>query len=48
LDSQEYRDIPTFLRNRKKEQRIEIDKGKLSTISIDDLEIPTFLRKQMD
>jgi cell division protein FtsZ len=48
LDSQEYRDIPTFLRNKKKEERVEIDKGKLSTISIDDLEIPTFLRKQMD
>jgi len=48
LDSQEYRDIPTFLRNRKKESRIEIDKGKFNTISFDDLEIPTFLRKQMD
>ncbi|MCK4234874.1 cell division protein FtsZ [candidate division WOR-3 bacterium] len=48
LKSQEYRDIPTFLRHKKKEERIEIDKGKLSTISIDDLEIPTFLRKQMD
>jgi cell division GTPase FtsZ len=48
LDSQEYRDIPTFLRNRKKEHRIEIEQGKLSTISVDDLEIPTFLRKQMD
>lgn len=48
LNSPEYRDIPTFLRNRKKEQRIEISEGKLNTISIDDLEIPTFLRKQMD
>ena len=48
LESVEYRDIPTFLRNRKKEQRIEISEGKLNTISIDDLEIPTFLRKQMD
>ena len=48
LKTQEYRDIPTFLRNRKKEERIVIEKGKLSTISIDDLEIPTFLRKQMD
>jgi cell division protein FtsZ len=48
FDSQQYRDIPTFLRNRKKEHRIEIEQGKLSTISVDDLEIPTFLRKQMD
>lgn len=48
LGSQQYRDIPTFLRNRKKEHRIEIEQGKLSTISVDDLEIPTFLRKQMD
>jgi len=48
IDSAEYRDIPAFLRNRKKEERIIIDKGKLNTISIDDLEIPTFLRKQMD
>jgi cell division protein FtsZ len=48
LKAQEYRDIPTFLRNRKKEERVVVEKGKLSTISIDDLEIPTFLRKQMD
>jgi len=48
LDASEYRDIPAFLRNKKKEERIIIDKGKLNTISIDDLEIPTFLRKQMD
>jgi cell division protein FtsZ len=48
LDSAEYRDIPTFLRNRKKEERIVIEEGKMNKISIDDLEIPTFLRKQMD
>jgi len=48
LDSAGYRDIPTFLRNRKKEEKVVLEEGKLSTISIDDLEIPTFLRKQMD
>ncbi|TES92696.1 MAG: cell division protein FtsZ [Candidatus Cloacimonadota bacterium] len=48
MESQEYRDIPTFLRNKKREERIVVEEGKLSTISVDDLEIPTFLRKQMD